>query len=66
MRINYADGRKVRDVTLAEARALLGRECAVIEECGDRWLAWATLADADGPDGNGDAGARAVAEILAD
>jgi hypothetical protein len=57
-RIIYADGRRVECETVEEAVARLGRECDVIEECGDRWLAWATEADADGDDG-----ARAVAEV---
>lgn len=65
-RINYADGRKVKDLTLTEAREVLERECEVVEQCGDRWLAWATQADCDGPDGNGDDGSRAVAEIRDD
>jgi hypothetical protein len=62
--IKYADGRRsVECETVAEAVTILGRECEVVEECGDRWLAWATQTDADGPHGNGDDGSHAVAEI---
>ena len=58
-RINYSDGRKVECETRDEAVSTLEAECEVVEECGGRWLAWATEADAQNDDG-----ANAVAEIV--
>jgi hypothetical protein len=62
--IKFADGRRSVDCgSVAEAREILSRECEVIEECGDRWLAWATEGDANGPTNDGDDGSHAIAEI---
>ncbi len=58
--IKYADGRSsIECDTVAEAVEILERECQVVEEFPDRWLAWDTEMDAEN-----DGGARAVAEIV--
>lgn len=62
--IHYTDGRRFTGLTLEEAIEHLEKECEVVEECGDRYLAWATQEDADGPHNDGDDGSRAVAEII--
>ena len=57
--IRYSDGRTVECDTIDEAVAILESECEVVEDCGDRWLAWASEEDAEN-----DYGQNAVAEIV--
>jgi hypothetical protein len=70
--ISYADGRRRETEAEAEAIRIISAEYpdAVYgdwEESGytrPRRLVWATEADSEGPDGLGDGGAHAVAEII--